>query len=153
MGLRDILKRLKDQAPKVTDDEDSVEARSRAFQSENDPNGKAPEEAGLEDGSYLPGGAEDLLPTPGAIAGKITKAADMVKAAKGAGELMSLEKYLKDGTKLLYAIPRELYAKLKNLGPNELKPYLKEVSNPAVGAGRADSAMTKTWATTGKMPE
>lgn len=151
MGLKNILNRLKNQAPKVTDDEDSIEARSRAFQAQEDPNAQ-PEE-GLEEGSYLPGGAEDFLPTPGAVAGKITKAADMLKAAKGAGEVLSLEKYLKDGTKLLYAIPKELYAKLKNLGPNELKPYLKEVTNPAVGVGRADSAMTKTWATTGKMPE
>lgn len=150
MGLKNILGRLKEKALKGSDEEE-IAARSRAFQAKEAPG--AVEEPGLEEGSYLPGGVEDLLPTPGAIAGRVTKASDMVKAAKGAGDVLSLEKMLKDGTKLLYEIPRELYAKLKNLGPNELKPYLKEVSNPAVGAGRADSAIKKTWATTGKMPE
>jgi hypothetical protein len=132
-----------------SDDEEEIKRKSLAYQGEN--SSLLPEEAGLEEGSYLPGGAEDFIPSPINMVSKIKRGMaaakegiNIVKAAKGASEdFITLAKQDHFGNNYLFKIPREKFAELKDATLGRLKPFLHEVENKAVKEGK-DAAVTDT---------
>lgn len=150
MALKDILAKLKGLMPEGTEDEE-IAAKSKAFQAEEEAAGAKPmpEEGGLEDGDYLPGGAEDYI-NPRGIASKLGKVGKMMMAAKSGKALnyatMGGPKIGDTGLKVIKDIAKaptaviddaasgEAYlfsslAKLKDRYPDRYKAILDKLKN------------------------
>ena len=143
MDIKDILKKLK--GP----DRERIRTQAEEFQATiGQPR---PEEAGLEEGDLTDYAPQGLV--KGAIKKMASKgprtAAGIASQSKDVPEMVNYQKELSDGTKLIYEIPKNIMDTLKKLDVKSLKPYLKDIENPAVGAGRPDAAMKVTGATTG----
>jgi hypothetical protein len=132
-----------------SEDEEEIRRKSLEYQSVEDPNMK--EEAGLEEGSYLPGGAEDYLPSPINAIKKMRAAGKAT--TKIVDEVVDISKLDKTGNEIFYRVPKEVLQQLKEkygeLTHKILKPYHVDTKS-SFGAGRPNTAHKKTWATTGK---